>query len=272
MYQFTEDCLIGIEQIDNEHRTLFEMINEATAQVESKKVTRAITEDIILRLKVYAATHFSHEEEYMLQINDPELPNQRREHAAFIAYITSYDFTLLNDENAASILQDILVFLVHWLYRHILSSDMMIGKISQDPFVFSDMYRSYIPFIDEEHKRLFDIIRKTNDLIHAQLLHDKYDEIIGILNELRDYTEIHFSHEEEYMEQIGYPGLEAQRRAHTAFIDRLVDIKLSDLDDIDDNQQEYLNELVNYLLSWLSNHILKMDLLIAQFAKNNKLL
>ena len=31
MYQFTEDCLIGVEQIDNEHRRLFELVNECYA-------------------------------------------------------------------------------------------------------------------------------------------------------------------------------------------------------------------------------------------------
>ena len=31
MYQFTEDCMIGIPQIDEEHRQLFQMINEAIA-------------------------------------------------------------------------------------------------------------------------------------------------------------------------------------------------------------------------------------------------
>ena len=35
-----------------------------------------------------------------------------------------------------------------------------------------------------------------------------------------------------------------------------------DLDDLDENQQEYLIELVDFLLSWLVNHILKVDKLI----------
>ena len=33
MYQFTEDCRTGIEQIDEEHRTLFELLNEAYSLV-----------------------------------------------------------------------------------------------------------------------------------------------------------------------------------------------------------------------------------------------
>ena len=47
--------------------------------------------------------------------------------------------------------------------------------------------------------------------------------------------------------------------AHQAFVDKLNEINL---DDVDDNQQEYLTELVDFLLSWLVNHILKIDKLI----------
>ena len=58
------------------------------------------------------------------------------------------------------------------------------------------------------------------------------------------------------MEKIGYEGLSSQKVAHTAFVDRLNQINF---DNVDDNQQEYLVELINYLLGWLSTHILKMD-------------
>ena len=78
-------------------------------------------------------------------------------------------------------------------------------------------------------------------------------EIVG---ELKDYTVKHFGDEEEYMESIGYEGLEAQKAAHMAFVDKLNSINY---DNMDDNQQEYLNDLVEFLLNWLSTHILKMD-------------
>jgi hemerythrin len=147
-----------------------------------------------------------------------------------------------------------------WLYHHILGSDIMIGKFTdksaEDAFTFTDAYRTGIKFVDEEHKKLFDIIRETNDVIHAELLHDKYDAIINILNELKEYTVIHFSDEEKYMESISYEGLELQRIAHNAFVDRLNEI---DLNDMDDNQSEYLDDLIEFLLGWLINHIQKMD-------------
>ena len=35
MYRFTDDCLTGIETIDNEHRKLFAIINEGLELVNS---------------------------------------------------------------------------------------------------------------------------------------------------------------------------------------------------------------------------------------------
>lgn len=67
---------------------------------------------------------------------------------------------------------------------------------TEDPFAFTDKYKTGIELVDNEHKQLFDIIREVNDLIHEELLHDKYDEIMRLLAELRQYTEFHFSDEE----------------------------------------------------------------------------
>ena len=35
MFQFTEDCILGIEQIDEEHRYLFELLNKGMDMVQS---------------------------------------------------------------------------------------------------------------------------------------------------------------------------------------------------------------------------------------------
>lgn len=63
-----------------------------------------------------------------------------------------------------------------------------------------------ITLIDDEHRCLFEIIKETNDLIHEEFLHDKYDEIVRLITKLRDYTEFHFSDEEALMTRIQYPG------------------------------------------------------------------
>lgn len=270
MYQFTEDCLIGIEEIDNEHRKLFTLINEA-AELPKEARTPKTVNQILSQLVDYAATHFAHEEAYMSEHDDPELPLQKKEHEAFTKHVQELVSRPLTDENASAMLDEILPFLIRWLYRHILSSDMMIGKLAPaDPFAFTDKYKTGIRQIDEEHSHLFDIIRETNALIQDELLYDKYDEIIHLLSELREYTKYHFNDEEDYMKKIGFPELDAQIRAHTAFVDKLMDINLEALDEIDNHQQEYLLELIDFLAGWLVNHILKMDIKIGRTAESDR--
>ena len=123
-------------------------------------------------------------------------------------------------------------------------------------FAFTSKYQTGIKLIDEEHERLFALIEETDQIIHSELLYDKYDEIVQIIDGLRDYTLFHFKDEEAYMQRIGYAELEAQKIAHQAFIDKLNDI---DLFEVDEKQEEYLEELIAFLLNWLVNHILKMD-------------
>ena len=264
MYRFTEDCLTGIETIDEEHRRLFQLINESMELLKENGASKVIVKNLLKELREYAGTHFAHEEAYMEQIKDLELPRQRKEHAQFAVKVDSYKIADLTEEESGQAAQELLSFMAKWLYRHILSSDTMIGKMTseskkEDAFAFTDQYRTGITLIDDEHRRLFEIIKETNDVIEAELVHDKFDAIVHILEELKDYTIMHFQDEERYMESIAYDGLALQRVAHTAFVDRINEINL---DDVDDHQKEYLEELIDFLLAWLINHILKMDKLI----------
>lgn len=279
MYEFTKDCMIGIKEIDDEHKKLFDMINEAIALSNETSEAKNIAKNLIKGLKDYAAVHFSHEEAYMKKINDPELENQIKEHKAFTEKITDFKLDTSSDEASQKSLNELLVYIVNWLYKHILGSDIMIGRLSSpateaeesNPFAFTAKYKTDIALIDDEHKHLFEIIEQTNNLIHANMLHDKYDEIIHLLNELKTYTEIHFSDEEFLMERISYPGIEAQKKAHSAFVDKLVHIDIDELDEIDSHQQTYLFELINYLLNWLSNHILASDMKIGEYIRENNI-
>lgn len=273
MYHFTEDCLIGMEQIDEEHRHLFEIIHAVMELLESEVADDKYhqIEAMIQELKDYADTHFEHEESYMERIQDPELVRQKREHEQFRDKAAMLDLSRRDTiEEQKDILEDMMRYLTKWLYRHILGSDIMIGRMqavreADNPLAFTEKYFTGIALIDEEHRRLFEIIAQANTLIKEELLHDKYDEIVNILNQLREYTQVHFSDEEEYMKHIDYPLLPAQKRAHEAFVEKLSEINL---EEVDENQQSYLEELMEYLAGWLINHILKADKLIGEFERN----
>ncbi|MCM1039894.1 MAG: hemerythrin family protein [Roseburia sp.] len=264
MYYFTDDCLLGVEMIDNEHRELFRIIGEIRELLEND-----IIEDkydrirgMLGQLNQYAETHFKHEEEYMKSIGHPELELQKKQHAVFREKICEADITMPSESSAQQVfLDDLLRYLVTWLYRHIIGSDMMIGKMkpveeAAGPIQFTDEYLTGISLIDKEHRELFRLIGEVHRLIMDEFIPDKYDEIVHLLDEMKEYTIFHFADEEKYMENIQYEGLEAQKRAHDAFVERLENM---DLEHIDEHQQETLEELLEFLTQWLINHILNSD-------------
>lgn len=255
MLQFTDDCRLGIPEIDREHEQIFALVNKGYALLSQEEDLRPAANNLLKKLKNYADTHFTHEEEYMKKIDDPELPSQRQEHRDFTNRINAIDFSRLTEEQLSPALKNLLDYLTRWLFRHVLCSDILIGKF-ESPFAFTSKYMTGIDEIDEEHRRLFRMVKETHDIIQDTLLYDKYDQIIYIINRLKDYTKEHFKHEEAYMERVGYPGLLKQKEAHQAFCDKLAEIQLEDMDN---NQQEYLESLIEFLLNWLSVHILHMD-------------
>ena len=129
-------------------------------------------------------------------------------------------------------------------------------KEPADPFAFTDEFRTQIPLVDKEHETLFDLVRQTYKLVHDEFRVDKFDDIIEIIEELRDYTIKHFADEERYMKSINYDGLAEQVAAHTAFVEKLNNI---DFDEIDRDQEDALDKLIKFLLNWLVQHILKVD-------------
>ena len=151
MFQFTDDCLIGIKELDDEHRRLFSLINQAMDilnHTDSNDRCTQITH-LLEELTQYADTHFAHEEAYMEQIRDPELIRQRMQHSLFRDKIRDFSFADIDDPGKQQqVVTDLLNFLAKWLYHHILGSDIMIGKlppleewmIRDNPCEFTDDY------------------------------------------------------------------------------------------------------------------------------------
>ena len=131
-------------------------------------------------------------------------------------------------------------------------------------YEFTKDYHTGIDFIDEEHAKLFEIANRAYDLLTNQFVTDKYDAIVAVLEELRDYTKYHFNHEEEYMKSINYSKRFSQLHQHTQFINKLESYNLKE---IDVNQQEGLMEILDFLALWLQSHIKGMDKKIGEAAK-----
>ena len=123
-------------------------------------------------------------------------------------------------------------------------------------YEFTKDYLTGIDEIDKEHARLFEIANECYDLVMDDEAMDRFDKIVALLDELRSYAATHFAHEEAYMERIQYERRFSERYQHLRFIQKLSEINL---DDIDENQQEYLLGILDFLARWLYGHIKVMD-------------
>ena len=112
------------------------------------------------------------------------------------------------------------------------------------------------PEIDAQHKQLIGIVNTFLDAMDQ----GRGDAAIGeALEELRDYTAVHFRDEEALMERIGFPGLDVHRREHNALLDKLG----KRLDRIMD-ERPTVKDVHVLLKSWLVDHFIGRDTAIAE--------
>lgn len=128
-------------------------------------------------------------------------------------------------------------------------------------YVMKEEFKTGIDFIDEQHQALFDIANKTYYLLKDEFSIDKYDTIVSLIEELREYSIYHFRAEEEYMEKIKYKRLFSQKVEHDNFIRKFDEL---DLNLIDENQDEQISYILDFLNNWLCDHIIHNDKFIGK--------
>jgi hemerythrin-like metal-binding protein len=112
--------------------------------------------------------------------------------------------------------------------------------------------------IDSQHKKLIDLINSFYESVNKGLAKEKMLELIKAL---KDYTQYHFSNEERYMKQYGYPDFENHKKEHQQFIDTVLNF-----------EERYKSgklllslEVTNFIKDWVTNHILGTDKKYSKF-------
>ena len=123
-------------------------------------------------------------------------------------------------------------------------------------YEFTDDYLTGIASVDEQHAKLFDLTNECYELVMEDAAEDKYDKIVEILDELAAYAGTHFASEEAYAESVGDPHRFSHRALHLRFMKKVGEI---DLAKVDENQQEYLLNILDFLARWLFDHIKGRD-------------
>ncbi|WP_160677821.1 bacteriohemerythrin [Clostridium sp. C8-1-8] len=126
---------------------------------------------------------------------------------------------------------------------------------------WKDEYTVGVKLIDDQHRRLLEIADDVYQLTKNNFITDKYDKIVQVIEELKDYTVFHFKSEEEYMLSIGYKKFLSHKVEHDDFVNKINSL---DLKQIDESQQQYLLEILEFIVKWIDEHILQKDKLIVE--------
>ena len=126
---------------------------------------------------------------------------------------------------------------------------------------WKEEYEVGVAEIDEQHQKLIDIANRVYELMRNELALDKYDQIVEILQELKEYTVYHFHFEEGLMQKAKYKKRFSHKILHQNF---LAQVEAVDLSAVDENQDAYLVQIMDFIANWLIDHIVGEDKKVGQ--------
>jgi len=124
--------------------------------------------------------------------------------------------------------------------------------IANKKLVWDDKYSVKVELIDNQHKKMFEVI---NELIDAIETKPDKENIAPIINSLVEYKKFHFATEEKYFAEFNYEDAVDHIAKHRAFGERLEEIQKQFGDDI----IGFAFALVDFLEDWLIEHLMNTD-------------
>ena len=123
-----------------------------------------------------------------------------------------------------------------------------------------------VGLIDEQHRKWIERLHEVESAIQSRR---GMQQVVSTLDFLSEYTVFHFSTEEKYMLQTGYPELENHRAKHEELKKTLGNL----IEDFkEDGITEKISEAVGtFLGNWLKDHIRVVDQVFAAFLKEKKI-
>ncbi|MGL1863888.1 MAG: bacteriohemerythrin [Pseudodesulfovibrio sp.] len=121
---------VGIERIDDEHKTFFDMINKAYDSQEDKRNSE-IANTLVADMRQYAMFHFETEENLMALYDYPDEQKHLNLHYEFTRRIVRTEAMAATGEEPIN-LDRTIKFLADWLKEHILVADVQLGQFLKD--------------------------------------------------------------------------------------------------------------------------------------------
>ncbi|MDR2637438.1 MAG: bacteriohemerythrin [Zoogloeaceae bacterium] len=123
-FVWSDDYSVGIDEIDEQHKTLFHLINQLHEAILEKKGSTACR-TILHELVEYTRVHFALEQTLMRVGNYPKYEEHCKLHKDLVEEVEALQHKIASGHAAISF--ELLQFLRNWLTKHILEEDMKYG-------------------------------------------------------------------------------------------------------------------------------------------------
>jgi hemerythrin-like metal-binding protein len=126
--QWDERFDIGVQEMNDQHKKLIDLMNELHI-LDEKKASKAEILKTLDALKNWTLRHFNEEEAYMASIAYPDLAVHKGTHAALIKNFLGYADEVANGDG--SVPPKFFQFLKFWLASHICGIDTKYAAYSK---------------------------------------------------------------------------------------------------------------------------------------------
>ena len=117
---FTEDMVLGVAQMDDQHRKLIDMINELHAASQEGRDREGVIRTLHA-MNNYIDLHFMAEELVMEECGYEGLEDHRKQHRAFVAKVREFSAKFQTGNEIVP--AELLAYLADWLINHIKGED-----------------------------------------------------------------------------------------------------------------------------------------------------
>jgi hemerythrin-like metal-binding protein len=119
-------------------------------------------------------------------------------------------------------------------------------------YSWKEEYNTDVKFIDEQHQYFLNIMKDLQECLESGVCRDSASRIFF---SLVHYAEHYLIQEEMYFKDSVLPSIKEHKERHAAFIRRVIQFKTDYEQDIEHTCQT----MMEYLVDWFDNHILKYD-------------
>lgn len=125
-----------------------------------------------------------------------------------------------------------------------------------EKFVWDEKYSVGVEAIDSQHKNFFNICNDIIDVVARENIDRK--TLVDVINSLEQYANFHFDSEESKFTGTEYPDVETHKRMHNEFREKVA-FSREQLIVFEADLRVLAEEIFNFSVDWLSNHILITD-------------